>query len=82
MREEVAQDREFKLRVREAMGKWEEIRREGLPIMSWWELIVKPGVKKIAMDRSKEINKDKRGVLNLLQLRQAYLIKKIQNTRL
>ena len=47
-----------------------------------WELIVKPGVKKIAMDRSKEINKDKRGVLNLLLLRQAYLIKKIQNTRL
>ena len=34
VREEVAQDREFKLRVREAMGKWEEIRREGLPIMS------------------------------------------------
>ena len=34
------------------------------------------------MDRSKEINKDKRGVLNLLLLRQAYLIKEIQNTRL
>ena len=54
----------------------------GLPVMSWWEIIVKPGVKKIAMNRSKEINRERKGELNLLLLRQAYLIKKIQHSNM
>ena len=50
--------------------------------MFWWEKIVKPGVRKIAMERSKEINTDRRSELNLLLLRQAYLLKKIQQSSL
>ena len=69
IRPEVAQDQEFKLQVGEAMDRWENIRKAGLPVMSWWEIIVKPGVRKIAMKRSKEMNKERRGELNLLLLR-------------
>ena len=43
----------------------------------WWELIVKPGIKKLAIQRSKEINREKRGQLNLLLLRQSYLARKL-----
>ena len=50
----------------------------GLDVIPRWELIVKPGVKQLAIQRSKELNKDKRGELNLLFLRQAYLTRKIQ----
>ena len=80
IREEVVRDSEFQDRVKLAMEEWTGIRGEGLPILSWWELIVKPGIRKIAMERSKEINQDRRSRLNLLLLRQAYLVKKIQSS--
>ena len=44
----------------------------------WWEYTVKPGIKKLAIDRGKEINKDKRSELNLILLRQGYLTRKVQ----
>lgn len=48
-----------------------------MDVLSWWELIVKPGVKKLLIERGKEMNKSGREELNLLLLRQAYLIRKI-----
>ena len=38
------------------------------PVLDWWELLVKPGIKKLAIERSKEINKSRRGKLDLLYL--------------
>ena len=81
VREEVARDQEFQDAVQVAMEEWELVRLEGLPVLSWWELIVKPGIKKIAMDRSKCINISRRSLLNLLLLRQSYLVRKIQNSQ-
>ena len=60
------------------MAEWETVQKEGLPVLTWWEMMVKPGIRKIAMERSKEINQNKRAELNLLLLRQAYLIRKIK----
>ena len=60
VREEVARDREFQERVQESMKEWDAVRQEGLPVLSWWEIIVKPGIRKIAMERSKSIKTDKR----------------------
>ena len=45
----------------------------------WWEVIVKPGIRKLARVREKEMRKDSRGKLNLLLLRQAYLNKKVRH---
>ena len=42
---------------------------------------MKPGIRNIAMSRSKEINRDKKLHLNLLILRQTYLVKKIHHQR-
>ena len=50
----------------------------GLNVLPWWEIVVKPGIKKLAIQRSKDINKEKKGELNLLLLRQSYLAKKLQ----
>ena len=63
IRDEVAQDAVFQEQVAAAMVKWKEIRHAGLDILTWWELVVKPGVKNIALGRSKELNKEKRGNL-------------------
>ena len=40
----------------------------GHPLLEWWELLVKPGIKKLAIERSKEINKSRRGRLDFLYL--------------
>ena len=40
---------------------------------------MKPGLKKLLLERGKEITKAKRGELNLLLLQQSYLVRKIQS---
>ena len=42
-------------------------------ILQWWEMLVKPGIKRLGIQRSKELGKAKREELNLLLLRQRYL---------
>ena len=80
IREEVARDKDFQEWVRESMQEWNEVREHGLPVLLWWEIIVKPGIRKLAMVRSKQINQGKRSSLNLLLLRQSYLMKKIKHS--
>ena len=46
--------------------------------MPWWELVVKPGLKQLLIQRGKEMNKEKSGYLNLLLLKQAYHVQKLQ----
>ena len=46
--------------------------------LKWWDMIVKLGIKKLAIERSKEIAKDRCGALNMLFLRHAYLANKVQ----
>ena len=78
IKEDVAYDKLFQDTVRISMGEWEHVRKQGLPIFQWWEWIVKPGIRKIAMNRSKQINTERRSQLNLLLLRQSYLVRKLQ----
>ena len=81
LRPEVIKDILFKQRLEEAMQSWERVRNfQGMntDTLLWWEVLVKQGIKKIGIQRSKEMNKEKREQLNLLLLRQVYLIKKIQ----
>ena len=78
LRAEVIQDNQFQLSFAEAMKGWESIKSFGLDTMQWWDLIVKPGIRKLAMSRSKQLYKDKKAELNLLLVRQAYLNKKVK----
>ena len=61
------------------MVTWISVRGFGLDTVLWWEKVVKPGIKKLGLKRSKELNKEKREVLNLLLLRQCYLTMKVQH---
>jgi hypothetical protein len=47
-------------------------------VLRWWEIYVKPGLRRIALQRSKELYKQRRSQLNLLLLQQAYLTTKLQ----
>ena len=62
---------------------WERVRSfqtdETYGSLRWWEKLVKPGIKQIALQRNREINKEKREKLNLLILQQTYLTSKLQN---
>ena len=60
------------------MISWQSLRGYGLDTLVWWEQVVKPGIRKLGIKRSKELNMEKRESLNLLMLRQCYLTRKIQ----
>jgi hypothetical protein len=51
----VVNDPLFKERLKLSMLSWQEVRERGLPVMKWWEIMVKPGIRGLAIDRSKEI---------------------------
>ena len=72
----VVKDMIFKARLEEQFALWSEV-KHGMEFMVWWEVIVKPGIKRLLLQRSKEINREKRGSLNLLLIRQSYLVKKL-----
>ena len=60
------------------MRDWRQLLSLDLDVLTWWELVVKPGIKRLAIKRGKEINKEKRGELNFYLLRQSYLARKLQ----
>ena len=75
---EVIQDPIFKERLAAKLVEWEQVREAGANIIPWWELLVKPGIKKLLIERGKEMSHLKNGHLNLLLLRQSYLSRKLQ----
>ena len=83
LRAEVLKDALFKEMLTEAMVSWQRVRKfndgssNQLGILNWWEMLVKPGIRKLAQQRSKEINIARREELNLLLLRQSYLTWKV-----
>ena len=75
---EVIHDKVFRRRLVEEMVGWQQVKERGLKIMSWWELIVKPGIRRLAINRSKELNKQRRSELNCLLLKQSYFTRELQ----
>ena len=74
----VIKDKVFQTRLADSMQEWEAVRAFGVPTLTWWEILVKPGIKKLAIERSKELKKERKNYLNLLMMRQTYLVKKMQ----
>ena len=79
---EVIQDQLFQARLREVMLTYNRVKdfqgSQSFGVLQWWELLVKPGVLKLGLVRSKEINRERREALNLLILRQLYLTRKLR----
>ena len=77
---DVVKDPLFKSRLQESLILLSEARATlNMDILSWWEVLVKPKIKHLLIERGKEVQKDRRGLLNLLLIRQAYLVRKLQN---
>ena len=75
---EVVRDDVFKSRLKNIFPQWASIKTCGLDTLSWWEWIVKPGVRKLLIERGKELNKERTAKLNFLMLRHGYLVSKLQ----
>ena len=70
----------FPKQLMQSFQLWLEVRASTcLATLDWWEMIVKPNIKKLLINRGRELSKHKRGELNLLLIRQAYLVRKIQS---
>ena len=76
---DIVKDQIFKDRLQALFIQLREVKVNlNLDILTWWEDFVKPNIKKLLIARGKEVSKEKRGSLNLLLIRQAYLIRKVQ----
>ena len=51
----VVTDLIFQTRLSEAMLGWQQVKSEGVDLLMWWQLIVKKGIKQIALVRGKEL---------------------------
>ena len=78
LRDEVILDSQFQQNLSEAMVGWSNVKQYGMDTLPWWELVVKPGVRRLGMVRGRQMLKDSRAELNLLLIRQAYLNKKVR----
>ena len=78
LRDEVIYDPVFQESLANAMSDWKNIKAFGMDTLLWWEVVVKPGIKKLGMQRGKQMSKDSKAELNLLLVRQAYLNKKFK----
>ena len=48
---DVIHDEEFQQRLSLAMSDWEEVRNLGVEVSMWWESMVKPGIRHLAIER-------------------------------
>ena len=77
---DVIRDKIFQARLKDSFALWSEIKEYGIDILIWWELVVKTGIKKLLIERGKEMAKVRRGELNLLLLQQSYLVRTMAKT--
>ena len=73
-RPEAVKDEVFKANLREQYRVWETARDNGnIATLDWWERTVKPGLRQLLRMRGKELRRERRSRINLLQLRQLQL---------
>ena len=89
MKPDVIKDNVFKERLRGSLQQWERVlelsHQQGTKnesfLLKWWEFLVKAGIRKLGIERTKEIRDLSKESLNLLLIRQAYLTRKLQQGR-
>ena len=65
--------------MKNSLKQWENLRSKyNHNILDWWEYLVKPKIRDIAIFHSREINKSKTGHLNLLILKQLHFSKMVR----
>ena len=74
---EVVNDPEFIEKLNQNIVCWNQVLEAGADPMTWWQHLVKKGTLQLARERKREMNKERRGQLNFLLVRQAYLTNKL-----
>ena len=70
---DVIKDKIFQDRVTAASINWTDLKSKGLSNLFLWEEIIKKDIRRLAMERGKEISYERKGELNLLFLRMNFL---------
>ena len=73
----VVEDDLFQKSVRTCFQEW-LLLKDGVTPTFWWENVVKPGIKSLAISREKEINMQRRRKLAALQLRLSYHLRNLK----
>ena len=68
----------FAQRLNSKMLELQRIKEAGADNMLWWELLVRPSIKRLLIERGKERKHKRSGQLNLLMIQMAYLNRKVQ----
>lgn len=77
---EVVKDKIFQAELKNQFEIWNNAKiASNIPTLDWWDRTVKPGIRKILRARGRKLKHERKGKLNLLQMRQAYLVRKIQD---
>ena len=73
-------DPKFKEQLSSLIAKLSHVQTSlNLDILSFWEDLVKPNIKRLLITRGKEMSKEKKGALNLLLVQQSYLVRKLNS---
>jgi exonuclease III len=70
---EVVIDKTFQARLRDAVPGWQRVLEAGADTATWWQHLVKGGIRHLATERGRELGKQRKGQLNVLYMRQAHL---------
>ena len=79
IKNDVACDPAFKDLVATEMVTWKEMLIHGLDVLTWWEIVVKLGVRRNALKRARELKAEWRSEVNMLYIKQAYLVKRLKS---
>lgn len=75
----IPDDPEFQNDVKIKLDKWTATKiKFNYNTVEWWEAVVKPGIKNLAVVHTKRYNESKYGKLNMLYLKQKYYLNKIE----
>ena len=74
----IVDDPEFQNEIKLKLDKWTATKNKfNYNTVDWWESVVKPGIKNIAITFTRSHNKSKYRELNMLYLKQKYFLNKV-----
>ena len=75
----IVEDNDFQEKVKKEFPNWLSL-QEGLCPIFWWEEVVKPGIRSIALSRERELNAQRRRKIAALQFRMSFHLKRLKTS--
>ena len=69
----IVEDPEFQADIKLKLDEWTAVKEKHIfNTVDWWEAMVKPAIKQIAVNFTKKYKKSRYGTLNMLYIKQTY----------